>query len=142
MQLILDETLGGTGAVGSTEELKSELRGLANDIVSAIRTQDLENSQELLSAFVSELFISATQQSIREERRQRQAKVVADAKARGVKFGSKRKPLPENFEKVRISWRNQEMNLREAAKLCGMPPSTFFDAVKRVEQDANTQNMG
>ena len=50
--------------------------------------------------------------------------------------GTRLRPLPENFEQARLSWRNQEVNLKEAASLCGMPTSTFYDAVKRVERSA------
>lgn len=117
------------------ENIKDQLRGLAQDIVSTITAQNAENSQELLSMFVSELFLSATQQSMRQERSQRQRKVVAEAMARGVQFGAKRRPLPDNFDQVRRSWRNHEMNLKEAAQLCGMPTTTFYDAVRRAERE-------
>lgn len=51
--------------------MKGQLRDLAQDIVSTITPQDADNSQELLSMFVSELFLSATQQSIHRERSRR-----------------------------------------------------------------------
>lgn len=119
---------------GSVEE---QIRVLAGDIVSALNEADPAHSQELLSQLVSELFLSATKQAIREERRKKQAEGIAKAKARGVRFGTKLRPLPENFDEVRRSWRNREMNLKEAAKLCGMPTTTFYDAVRRVEQSAS-----
>lgn len=53
------------------EDMKGQLRDLAQDIVSTITPQDADNSQELLSMFVSELFLSATQQSIHRERSRR-----------------------------------------------------------------------
>lgn len=119
---------------GSVEE---QICVLAGDIVSALNEADPAHSQELLSQLVSELFLSATKQAIREERRKKQAEGIAKAKARGVRFGTKLRPLPENFDEVRRSWRNREMNLKEAAKLCGMPTTTFYDAVRRVEQSAS-----
>lgn len=121
----------------SNENIRDQLRCLAQDIAAAITSQDAGSSQELLSMFVSELFLSATQQSIRKERSQRQRKVVAEAMARGVQFGAKRRPLPDNFDEVRKLWRNHEMNLKEAAKLCDMPATTFYDAVRRAEQEAS-----
>lgn len=116
-------------------ELRECLPELAENIVERITDQDPEHSQELLGAFVSQLFLAATKQSMRRERRARQAEGIAKAKARGVRFGTRRKPLPDNFNEVRRAWRDREMNLKEAAKLCGMPATTFYDAVRRAEQE-------
>ncbi len=97
------------------QELRDSLPKLADDLVARISEEDPEHCDELLGAFVSQLFQSATKQSLSRERRERQAEGIAKAKARGVQFGSKRKPLPDNFDEVRRSWRNREMNLKEAA---------------------------
>lgn len=121
---------------GSADEMKAQVQSLAQDIVCALKEQAPTHSQELLSVLVSELFLSATKLTMKEERRKKQAEGIAKAKARGVKFGTRLRPLPENFEQARLSWRNQEVNLKEAASLCGMPTSTFYDAVKRVERSA------
>jgi DNA invertase Pin-like site-specific DNA recombinase len=116
--------------------MKAQVQSLAQDIVCALKEQAPTHSQELLSVLVSELFLSATKLTMKEERRKKQAEGIAKAKARGVKFGTRLRPLPDNFEQARLSWRNQEVNLKEAASLCGMPPSTFYDAVQRVERSA------
>ena len=121
---------------GSADEMKAQVQSLAQDIVCALKEQAPTHSQELLSVLVSELFLSATKLTMKEERRKKQAEGIAKAKARGVKFGTRLRPLPDNFEQARLSWRNQEVNLKEAASLCGMPPSTFYDAVRRVERSA------
>lgn len=121
---------------GSADEMKAQVQSLAQDIVCALKEQAPTHSQELLSVLVSELFLSATKLIMKEERRKKQAEGIAKAKARGVKFGTRLRPLPDNFEQARLSWRNQEVNLKEAASLCGMPPSTFYDAVQRVERSA------
>ena len=120
----------------TADEMKVQVQSLAQDIVRALKEQAPYHSQELLSVLVSELFLSATKLTMKEERRKKQAEGIAKAKARGVKFGTRLRPLPENFEQARLSWRNQEVNLKEAASLCGMPPSTFYDAVQRVERSA------
>lgn len=112
---------------------KEQMSSLANDIISTLREIDPEHSQELLSTLVSELFLAATTQSIQENRRKKQAEGIARAKAKGVHFGPCIKPLPENFEEAHRCWRNRELTLRDAAKLCGMPRSSFHDAVKRIE---------
>ena len=120
----------------TADEMKVQVQSLAQDIVRALKEQAPYHSQELLSVLVSELFLSATKLTMKEERRKKQAEGIAKAKARGVKFGTRLRPLPENFEQARLSWRNQEVNLKEAASRCGMPPSTFYDAVQRVERSA------
>lgn len=114
------------------DSLQGQLSELAQNIVSEIARRDPEHSQELLSSFVSELFLSATQQSIREYRRKKQAEGIARAKAKGVRFGPRAKPLPENFMEAVGAWRSKEMTLEEAAKSCGMARTTFYDAARKV----------
>ena len=116
------------------ETVKEQLSELARSLISDISACDPEHSQELLSGFVSELFLAATQQSIRETRRKKQMEGIAKAKARGVRFGSPRKPLPDNFETVLHSWNNREVTLKEAARQCNMPETTFYDAAKRANK--------
>lgn len=117
---------------GDSYDVKNQLSDLAENIVSEIMQSDPEHCQELLSTFVSELFLSATQQALREKRRKKQAEGIAKAKAKGVRFGPRAKPLPENFEEVLRAWRSQEITLKEASALCGMPQSTFYDAARRA----------
>lgn len=122
------------------DQMRSQLSKLAQEIVSAIVESDLEHSQELLSGFVGELLMSATKQTLKEDRRQKQAAAIAEAKAKGVSFGRKRNPLPENFEAARALWCDHELNLRDAAKMCGMAETTFYDAVRRLEEPNKNRN--
>ncbi len=71
------------------QELRDGLSELAESVVAHIIDQDPGHHQELLSAFVSQLFLCATRQSMREERKARQAEGIAKAKAKGVSFGRK-----------------------------------------------------
>lgn len=136
---VLFEGVDGTMGPGAMREY---LRGLADDIVSGLDEQDPENSQELLSMFVSELFMSATQQTLKKERSRKQTAGIAAAKARGVRFGPKTKPLPENFDQAFAAWHSKEMGLRKAAELCGMPASSFYDAVRRRQAEAQGAEDG
>lgn len=117
------------------EDMREQMQCLARELISELDEIAPGHSQELLSVFVSELFLSATEQSIKRDRLKKQAEGIAKAKAKGVHFGPRAKPLPDNFEEARRSWRNREMNLRDAARLCGMPATTFYDAVRRAEHD-------
>lgn len=121
-------------AKSDDKKLQSQLSDLAREIVSDLSDLEPARSKELLSDFVSELFLSMAQQNQREERRQRQAEGIAAARARGVRFGRPAPPLPDNFEEVHQAWRDGEISLRQAAKACGMPTSTFHGAAVRREQ--------
>ena len=67
-------------------------------------------------------------------RRQKQAEGIAAAKARGVRFGPSRKPLPENFSENYRAWQSGEMTLTQAAETCGMTRASFYRAVDRMKQ--------
>lgn len=121
-------------SAGTQEELQIQLRELAKEIVSGLSALELDQSKDLLGTFVSDLFLSLADRERRESRRQRQVEGIAAAKARGVRFGATRKPLPENFDECHRKWRNGALSLCEAAKACGMPKTSFHDAVVRREQ--------
>lgn len=55
-------------------------------------------------------------QNERENIRSRQAEGIAAAKGRGVRFGRKIKPLPDNFLENCDLWRNGQISGLEAAK--------------------------
>lgn len=118
------------------DELRGQLKALAQEIVSSLSGLDPEQSRELLGGFVSDLFLSVAEQSRKEERRQKQAEGIAAAKAKGVRFGRPGKPLPDNFDEARRAWRAGELSLQQAADLCGIPRGTFYNAVVRREQTA------
>lgn len=118
------------------DELRGQLKELAQEIVSSLSGLDPEQSRELLGGFVSDLFLSVAEQSRKEERRQKQAEGIAAAKAKGIRFGRPGKPLPDNFDEARRAWREGELSLQQAADLCGIPKGTFYNAVVRREQTA------
>lgn len=118
------------------DELRGQLKELAQEIVSGLSGLDPEQSRELLGGFVSDLFLSVAEQSRKEERRQKQAEGIAAAKAKGIRFGRPGKPLPDNFDEARRAWRAGELSLQQAADLCGIPRGTFYNAVVRREQTA------
>lgn len=143
---ILDlDLIGGAGNHSALEQeteekLRQHLHNLAEEIVRGFNECAPGSSQDLLSVFVSELFLSATEQAIRAERQKKQAEGIAKAKAKGVRFGRKSKPLPDSFEEARLLWRSHELKMKDAAAHCGMATTTFYDAVKRVEQGMEARN--
>ena len=111
--------------ISANEDMQSQLRNLAQEVVSDIAAADPARSRELLSAFVSELVLAVADESRREERRQRQAAGIAAAKARGVRFGRPPRPLPEGYPSAYRRWKAGTISGAAAARECGMPLSTF-----------------
>ena len=89
---------------------------------------DTRRGKDLMGTFLSDIVLQVLSFVAENERtniRQRQAEGIAAAKARGVRFGRPPKPLPENFHQLYQQWRNGRITGTTAAKLCGMPLSTF-----------------
>ncbi len=114
-------------------ELDGDPRITAQNLIAQLPLREIFQNRELADAFLSELMLALARESSREDRRERQRKGIAEAKTRGVRFGKNSRPLPENFEEARQGWREGWYSLREAAQTCGMPETTFYDAVRRVE---------
>ena len=97
---------------------------------------DTRQGRDLTGTLISDIvlqLLSYVAQTERESIRQRQAEGIAAAKARGVRFGPRPRTLPDNFEGLRRAWRSGELSMRAAAEACGMPATTFHDAVVRAE---------
>lgn len=119
------------------EQVQARLKALAEEI--AINLSQLEGLQrkEVLSDFVSDLFLSVAKQDQQEVRRRRQADGIAAAKARGVRFGPSRKPLPEDFDEYYEAWRDGRMTLSQAAQACGMTRTTFTQTIERRKENCS-----
>ena len=97
---------------------------------------DTRQSRDLTGTLISDIvlqLLSYVAQTERENIRQRQMEGIAAAKARGVHFGPEAQAPPEDFAAFHQAWRAKQITLREAAKACGMPKSTFYDAALRAE---------
>lgn len=122
---------------GREDEMRDRLSALAREIACGLSELEPDSSKELLGGFVSELFLSLAEQSRQEERRRKQARGIAAAKARGVRFGRPAPPLPESFGELHRAWREGEMTLQQAADACGLAKSSFYTAAVRREQAEN-----
>ena len=97
---------------------------------------DTRQGRDLTGTLIADIvlqLLSYVAQTERENIRQRQAEGIAAAKEKGVRFGPLPRALPEQFDAARRAWRDGKLTLRAAAELCGIPKSTFRDAVVRVE---------
>ena len=98
---------------------------------------DTRSEKNLLGTFSSDLVLTLLSDVDENERiniRQSQAEGIAAAKARGVHFGRRPNPLPENFYEVYQKWKMKKISVSEAARQCGMPQTTFFDKAKAYEK--------
>ena len=91
--------------------------------IAANDNLDTANGFDIMSIFRDVLSFVAENE--RTNIRQRQAEGIAAAKAKGVRFGRPPAPLPENFHHLYQQWKNGKITGTAAAKLCGMPLSTF-----------------
>ena len=90
---------------------------------------DTRRGKDLMGTFLSDIVLQVLSFVAENERtniRQRQAEGIAAAKAKGVRFGRPPAPLPENFHHLYQQWKNGKITGTAAAKLCGMPLSTFL----------------
>ncbi|MCI8300297.1 MAG: recombinase family protein [Lachnospiraceae bacterium] len=97
---------------------------------------DTRRGKDLMGTFLSDIVLQVLSFVAENERhniKQRQAQGIAAAKARGVKFGRPMIPLPENFADIYHRWKNKEISGTEAAGLCGLSRSTFYNKAMSFE---------
>ena len=91
--------------------------------------------KDLLGTFIADLtlqVLSFAAQLERENIRQRQAEGIASAKARGVRFGRKKKELPEDFDIWFVRWRSGEITGKQMAAHCGMEISVLYRKLREA----------
>lgn len=123
------------------EEIQKQWRALTKDIgvdicVIDMPLLDTRSGKDLMGTFIADLvlqILSFVAENERTNIHQRQAEGIAAAQARGVKFGRPVRPLPENFDQIRRDWRGKKISLRQAARACDMPPSTFYSKAVKLE---------
>ena len=105
---------------------------------------DTRRGKDLVGTFLSDIVLQVLSFVAENERtciRARQAEGIAEAKARGVRFGRPAAPLPECWEEVFQRWRRGEITGAEAARLCRMPLSSFRSRAERLlRQDRQEEN--
>ena len=115
------------------EEIQNQWRILTKDkkvdiVVLDMPLLDTRRGKDLVGTFLSDIVLQVLSFVAENERtniRQRQAEGIAAAKARGVRFGRPPATLPENFHQAYQQWKSGKITGLEAAKMCGMPMSTF-----------------
>ena len=108
----------------------------ADIVVIDMPILDTRRGKDLMGTFLSDIVLALLSYISENERltiRQRQAEGIAIAKAKGVRFGPTPRPLPDNFEDIYCKWLRGELSVSEAAKLCNMPRSTFYDKARKMK---------
>lgn len=108
----------------------------ADIVVIDMPILDTRREKNLLGTFISDIVLALLSYVAENERvniRQRQAEGIAVAKAKGVKFGRPPLPIPDNFYQAHSDWRNGKISMKEAARLCNMPPQTFYGKARKYE---------
>lgn len=97
---------------------------------------DTRQGKDLLGTFIADLVLqipSFVAQNEREYIRKRQAEGIEAAKIKGVKFGRRPRPLPENFYEIYRAWRSKNLTLKQAAEACNMPVGPFYGKAQKFE---------
>ncbi len=87
-----------------------------------------------MDTFLSDIVLALLSYISETERiniRKRQAEGIAAAKARGVRFGRKPAPLTNEFKEAYRLYKKNQLTVTEAAKLCNMARTTFFDKASK-----------
>ena len=107
----------------------------ADIVVIDMPLLDTRRGKDLMGTFLTDIVLALLSYVAENERtniKRRQAEGIAAAKAKGIRFGRRPLPLPDNFPDVYDLWKRKEISLTEAAGRCGMPRSTFYDKAKKI----------
>lgn len=111
-----------------TKEKKADIVVLDMPLLDTRQT-----GRDLTGTFVADLvlqILSYVAQTERENIKQRQKEGITAAKLRGVQFGRPRKPIPDNFEQIKMDWEQKKITSREAANQLKVAQDTFLRWVR------------
>ena len=109
------------------KEKNADIRILDMPLLDTTKTKDL------MGTFISDIvlqLLSFVAENERENIRQRQAEGIAAAKARGIRFGKPRIPIPDEFPELFREWEAGNISIYEFASLCNMGKSTMYTRIK------------
>lgn len=116
------------------DEWKDITKNIKADIVVIdMPLLDTRKNKDLLGTFISDLVLQILSYVAEQERtfiKQRQKEGITNAKNNGVKFGRPKIEKPQDFDIVVNRWKNQEIKSKEAMKLLGLKPNTFYNMIK------------
>lgn len=116
------------------DEILAHWRIITKDKQAAIVVLDMPlldtaKNRDLTGTLIADIvlqLLSYVAQTEREFIRQRQAEGIAAAKQSGIKFGRKPMDRPDQYDKVRKQWYENEISAREGARQLGITHRTFL----------------
>ena len=116
------------------EEILEQWRILTKEkkvdiVVLDMELLDTRRGKDLMGTFLSDIVLqvlSFVAENERKNIRERQKEGIEAAKLRGVQFGRPKRDVPDDFLQTCCRWRSGQILGKEAAKLCGMPLTTFY----------------
>jgi len=99
---------------------------------------DTREGRDLTGTLIADIvlqLLSYVAQTEREFILQRQAEGIAAAKARGVRFGRRRLPMPESFEDTAEDWLFGRISATKAGKELGISRATFLRRAREWKED-------
>ncbi|MGN0160457.1 MAG: recombinase family protein [Lachnospiraceae bacterium] len=129
-------------------EILEQWRKITKEIGADIQVIDMPllntnvGHGDLTGVFIADLVLQILAYVAETERtfiRQRQAEGIAAAKGRGVKFGCRKNPLPDGFEKYYLMWLNGEVTVRKAADDLHMSYATFYRRCKEYQEESELE---
>ena len=117
------------------EEIQEQWRIITKEKRADIVVLDMplldtrQKAEDLTGTFIADLVLQIlcyVAQVERENINQRQAEGIAAAKARGVRFGREKKPIPDTFQSLWEKFQRREITARAAAAELGVVHSTFL----------------
>ena len=130
------------------EDIQKQWRILTKDIgidicVIDMPLLDTRNGKDLMGTFIADLvlqILSFVAQSERENIKKRQAQGIAAAKARGVKFGRPKSPVPIEFDEVIKNWDKKQLSLEQVLAICNISAATFYRRLREHRIQRNKLN--
>ncbi len=131
------------------EEILEQWRMLTREkkvdiVVLDMPLLDTRRGKDLMGTFLSDIVLQVLSFVAENERsniRQRQREGIEAARRKGVRFGRPKKELPDNFDTAFAGWLSGELSCRKAAKLCGMPVSSFCRRGKEKRGNDEMEEM-
>lgn len=96
---------------------------------------DTRTAKDLMGTFIADLVLQILSFVAENERvniKKCQEQGIAAAKAKGVRFGRPKKPVPEDFSEIVRRWERQELNIKDVLLLCGMSNATFYRRLREL----------
>ena len=91
--------------------------------------------KNLVGKFIADIVLqvlSFVAENERETMKQRQAEGIRIAKAKGVKFGRPRMPIPNNFKDIVLLYMEKKITCLEAISMSGLSRGTFYRKMKSL----------